>query len=221
MGASLPLLSLYPQWLMIRISRNETRLVELAASCDDEAFCALCDSYRQHLRVLVARYAPTRADREDIYAEIVARLLADRKRALRNWKPIAPFAAYLTTIAIRHCLNWLEQRSRTPSTLMLSAGADTDDLLEDLIAAGEEHNPEQVLARRECRQQMHEALLELSAGDRLVLALRFEQGMSGPEIGRALGITPGAARQRIFKALRRLGRIVRERDEGAIGLPER
>ena len=173
--------------------------------------------YRQHLRVLVARSPHSRRP-EDIYAEIVARLLMNAS-ARCNWKPIA-FAAY-STIAIRHCLNWLEQRSRTPSTLMLSAGADTDDLLEDLIAAGEEHNPEQVLARRECRQQMHEALLELSAGDRLVLALRFEQGMSGPEIGRALGITPGAARQRIFKALRRLGRIVRERDEGAIGLPER
>ncbi|MGI5819660.1 MAG: RNA polymerase sigma factor [Armatimonadota bacterium] len=204
---------------MADIYAEEEKLVRLAASCDDDAFCALRDRYRQHLRVLVARYAPTPADREDIFSEIIARLLVDRKRALRNWEPIAPFGAYLTTIAVRHCLSWLDRRERTPATTTLSSGGrevDKRELLQEMIAGGNEHEPDRIVTGHERRQALHGALMCLSDSDRLVLALRFDQEMTGPEIGRSLGITSGAARQRIFKALRRLSAIIDERDEGVI-----
>ncbi|MBD3291697.1 MAG: sigma-70 family RNA polymerase sigma factor [Armatimonadia bacterium] len=200
---------------MAEILTDEEKLVKLAASCDDDAFCELRDRYQQHLRVLVARYAPSAADREDLFSEIVARLLADHKKALRRWEPIAPFGAYLTTIAVRHCLTWLSNRSRTPNTVTLSAhapDADEHGLLQGLIAGDEDQQPERVLAHHERRRAMNECLMQLSDSDRLVLALRFDQGMTGPEIGRALGITPGAARQRIFKALRRLATILEDSD---------
>lgn len=169
----------------------------------------------------MARYAPTPADREDMYAEIIARLLADSKRALRNWTPIAPFASYLSTIAVRHCLNWLDRNSRRPITVALSAGdsqVDERQMLQELLEDDEEERPHQVVARRQLREALQAALAELSDSDRLVLALRFDQGMTGPEIGRALGISSGAARQRIFKALRRLSAIIAERDEGQFSL---
>lgn len=194
---------------------DEEKLVKRAAGCDDDAFCRLRDRYHQHLRVLVARYAPSPADREDIFSEIIARLLADQKKALRKWKPIAPFGAYLTTIAVRHCLSWLDRRSRTPNMIALSANtADVDEqeLLEELLPGDEQQQPEQLLTRRERRRVMRNCLTQLSDSDRLVLALRFDQGMTGPEIGRSLGITHGAARQRIFKALRRLAAVLEESD---------
>lgn len=205
--------------LMPKLPAEEEKLVKLAASCNDEAFCSLRDRYRQHLRVLVSRYAPTPADREDVYSEIIARLLADNKRALCNWEPIAPFGAYLTTIAVRHCLSWLDRRRRTPDTVALSSGdpdSDERELLQSMIAGDDAYEPESIIARRERREFVHAALLELSDSDRLVLALRFDQGMSGPEIGRALGITPGAARQRIFKALRRLSAVLEQSDNDII-----
>ncbi|GEM_PF-4699153 len=186
---------------------DEERLVRRAAQSDDEAFCTLRDRYRQHLRVLVARYAPTPADADDMYAEIIARLLADNKKALRQWRPIAPFSAYLTAIAVRHCMSWLERNSRRPETVELhfpDADAGERQLLHELIEGDADERPDRQFAHREQREAMAFALTELSQSDRLVLALRFDQGMSGPEIGRALGISPGAARQRIFKALRRL-----------------
>ena len=209
---------------MAKPTAEEQKLVELAASCDDEAFCTLRDRYQQHLRVLVARYTPSSADREDLYAEIIGRLLADRKKVLREWKPIAPFAAYLTTIAVRHCLSWLDRVSRRPHTVRLSANADDaeeHELLQALISGDESEQPEQMIARRERRDFMHQALMQLSDSDRLVLALRFEQSMSGPEIGRSLGISPGAARQRIFKALQRLGGVLGDHDPGGISDPPR
>jgi len=196
--------------------RSEELLIERAAGCDDDAFCELCDRYQHHLRGLIAHYAPTPADLDDIYAEIIAKLLANNKRALRNWKPVAPFVAYLTTIAVRHCLNWLERKSRDPRTIVLtSADPNTDGraMLQEVIAGDEQHLPDRILAQRADRATMRRALMRLSDSDRLVLALRFDQGMTGPEIGRALGISSGAARQRIFKALRRLAKVLAERDE--------
>jgi len=196
-----------------RFSQNETNLVRRAASCDDEAFCMLRDRYAQHLRLLVARYAANHDDREDLYAEIVARLLDRDRRALRFWEPIAPFGGYLTTIAIRHCAGWLKRQKRSGQTtlgLLPEGGDDAAGVLGELAAADPRDEPQSVVARREAAQELRDAISQLSDSDQLVLALRFREEMAGPTIARALGISHGAVRQRIFKALRRLRRIVTE-----------
>jgi RNA polymerase sigma-70 factor (ECF subfamily) len=54
------------------------------------------------------------------------------------------------------------------------------------------------------RQQVQAAVGQLSPGDQLVLHLFSEGGLSGEALGRALGISPGAARVRLHRALNRL-----------------
>jgi len=48
----------------------------------------------------------------------------------------------------------------------------------------------------------------LSVRDRLVLKLRFAEGLSGPAIAEALSISHNAANLAVLKALRRLERIL-------------
>ena len=196
-----------------RLPSAEPALVRLAASCDNDAFCALRDSYEGHLRRIVARHARERADREDLLADITAKLLHDRKRVLRLWRPIAPFAAYLTTVAVRHCLNWASRRSAHDDRTILASQFSEEPrpgLLERIIADEVGGQPEEIAARGEEREMLHTALMGLSDSDRLVLALRFGDGMSGAAVASTLGISQGAARQRVFKALRRLSTVVAE-----------
>ncbi|MGC9319128.1 MAG: RNA polymerase sigma factor [Armatimonadota bacterium] len=193
------------------LPENEADLVRRAAERDDDAFCALRDRYARHLRMLIARYAPNPEDRRDLFSEIIARLLRDDRRALRAWEPRAPFAAYLTTIAVRHCIAWLGRRRGLQERIAdLQPADEGGNPLEDAIPAGPESEPDAKVERLETRRILHHAAMQLSDSDRLVLAMRFADGLSGPAIARVLGITHGAARQRIYKALRRLADICEE-----------
>lgn len=192
---------------------DEISLIRLAASCDDRAFCALMDRFRGGMLRILSRYADSREDREDIQGEIVARFLRDRKAALRVWEPRAPFSAYVWTISTRHCLQWGKARSQLAGSLIPALpGASEDglDFLEAVPDREERLDPPAALAAQQAQQAVMDGLRRLSVEDRLILLLRFEQGMNGPSIARALGIAHGAARKRLFTALRRLIREVEE-----------
>ncbi len=91
------------------------------------------------------------------------------------------------------------------------------ELLHETIPAPADANP---AARLECfegREEVVGALEQLSADDRLILFLRYEQDMTGHEIASALGVTHGAARQRIFRALRRLQDLLQAESSGEGG----
>ncbi|MFP4250021.1 MAG: RNA polymerase sigma factor [Armatimonadota bacterium] len=188
-----------------RLPSDETELVRLAASCSESAFCELIDRFDRCITSVVNRYASRPMDREDLRSEIVAKLLFREKRALRSWKPTASFASYLSTIAARHCMDWLRRRGSLPTARPTGeAGGSPDVLLEEIISAGNGADPHHCLEACRRRQTVCRAFDELSSSDRLVLYLRFDQELSGVEIAGLLGITHGAARQRLFRAVSRL-----------------
>lgn len=203
---------------MEKSTQAEEELIRRAAHCgDDGAFCSLMELHRRHLGVIVARFASCQADREDLQSEVIERLLANDRRALKQWKPIASFRAYLTTIAVRHCITWLQRRTPEVGPSLLPGSHEGDnrlDLVTDVAAADTKDVPDSVIDQIVTREILHDALMELSPPDRLVLALRFEEGMNGPTIARVLGISHNAVRQRVFKALRRLTEVLETFDHG-------
>lgn len=103
-------------------------------------------------------------------------------------------------------MDWLRRRGRLPRVrLSRSDEAGPDGLLEEIIAAQADSDPEHLMAKLERRDAMRNAIDGLSDDDRLVLYLRFDQDLTGVEISDLLGISHGAARQRLFRAIRRLG----------------
>ncbi len=69
----------------------------------------------------------------------------------------------------------------------------------DAAEAGEDPPGDALL-----RQQVLDAISQLSPGDQLVLHLFSEGGLSGEGLGQALGVSSGAARVRLHRALNRL-----------------
>ena len=67
------------------------------------------------------------------------------------------------------------------------------------------------LERQERREQIAKALGGLEDDARMVVTLRYLEGMNSVEIGRVLGITPEAVRMRLSRAMRGLrGRLAGE-----------
>jgi len=194
---------------------DEAAVVRKAAACSDSAFEALMGEQQPFLRITIAKYAENREDREDLQAEIIARLLDAGKKPLKAWRPIAPFAAYLCTIAARHCIRWSRRQSalrarELPQLGPPSAGRDPSGVIAELVAAPAACQPDVRVMHGELQRWVVEGLDGLRPRDRLVLKLRFMEGLNGPSIGRALGISDNAAKLAIFKALRRLERVLDE-----------
>ena len=197
-----------------RLPSDETSLVRMAAACSQEAFAALAERFHRLLRLIVMKYADVADDRDDLEADVVAKLLRNRKRALRVWRPRAPFGAYLLTIAARHCIQWAQRDGRLRFQRLGALPGQEEyagDPLEQMLPAPDSDDPALATEVSFQRQAVCEALARLSADDQLALALRFEEEMKSPAIGRFFHISPGAARQRVFKALRRLERVLAER----------
>jgi RNA polymerase sigma factor (sigma-70 family) len=81
------------------------------------------------------------------------------------------------------------------------AGAPDEDSYFDRLAGQDGDNPERRLLEDEGFQRR---LGQLAPGDQQVLRLAVMAGFNGQELAEALGVSPGAARVRLHRALNRL-----------------
>jgi len=174
----------------------------------------------RHSRLLLAvsrSFGGARDEAMDRYAYVLEKLSEDNHHRLRAFQADgrASFSTWLTVAARRLCLDQLRSRyGRNRPTqdsdratvlrgvrrrLTDSLGADLDtDLLADEGAA----SADTMAIRRERDVRLHDALANLPASDRLLLALRFDDDLSAAKIAGLLGL-PTA-----FHVYRRLNAIL-------------
>ena len=199
---------------LVRVPQPDPVLVELAADCSPSAVDALVEKHQPVLRLAARRYTETPEDREDLIQEVVLRLLDRGKKALREWRPIAPFAAYLTTIATRHGIRRSRQRSRLAAHEVKALPGERagdyrePDLIVDRAPAPAEEQPEAQVAASERDDAVAQAMTQLSEADQAILRLRFYEDLNAAQIARMLNIGHAATRKRVSRALRRLERAL-------------
>jgi RNA polymerase sigma-70 factor (ECF subfamily) len=72
-------------------------------------------------------------------------------------------------------------------------------------------SPSNRLIKQERRDQVKTALAEMAPRDREILVMRYLEHLNGAEIAEALGITEGAVKVRLLRALQRMrGRLPAE-----------
>jgi RNA polymerase sigma factor (sigma-70 family) len=94
-----------------------------------------------------------------------------------------------------------------------SQDAWSEDELFDRLAAFDVTDPAHSLA---VNQELDAILAHISEGDQQVLRLAVLHGLSGLEMAQALGITPGAARVRLHRALNRLREAWERPEQGKV-----
>jgi len=110
-----------------------------------------------------------------------------------------PFAPWLLAVARNLAVDHL--RRYRPESLDDGEGTQA-------LAGGPdgpvEGDPLARLARRERRERVSAAIADLSAHDREVLALRFEEDLALPELASLLGMPLPTVKARLYRALARL-----------------
>lgn len=135
---------------------------------------------------------------QEIWQQVVASLWANDHRALESWRGEGKFSTYLAVIVSHACLRSGRRKGRDESR-----ARPLDDAGQ---LASTEAGPEDRVLRSERRKALAAGLATLSSRDRLVLALRFEDGLRPSEFAGVLGVSAGAARKALHDARRRLRR---------------
>jgi RNA polymerase sigma-70 factor (ECF subfamily) len=161
----------------------------------EEAFRMLV---QRHARVVTAlvRSVLGREGVDDVTQETFLRVYEARERYVPGR---APFRAWLLKIARNLALN-----TRRGRALRSAEPLEEDPAGSDLGPAGE-------LELRLDLEAVSEAVSRLPAGEREVIALRFQEGLSYEEIGAVTGSSAVALKQKTWRALERLRAFLGEK----------
>lgn len=169
----------------------EAELIQRAAHGDQEAFRHLWENHHAAAMAAALRLCHQRALAEEITQG--AFLLA--WRGLPRFQQGNPFRPWLMRILYRHALDVMEKQHVYARPLSL------DDALESEISpAGSslaEADPQERVAQRE---EVRQALAQLSADQRRVIALRYGADLTEVDIAQALGWPLGTVKSRLNRA---------------------
>lgn len=174
----------------------ETELIESAAHGDQEAFRQLWETHHAATMAAALRLCHQRALAEEISQG--AFLLA--WRGLPRFQKGCPFRPWLMRILYRHALDVMEKQRTYLRPLSLDIALSSQVPLDSDSHMEQADLQEQVAQREEVQQ----ALAQLDAEQRRVIALRYGADLTEIDIAQVLGWPVGTVKSRLNRARERL-----------------
>lgn len=161
------------------------------------AFEALYDRFKDYVYRTAFFITRNSGDAE----EAVQETFLDVLRALPNYRVEGParFETWLYRVTVNRCRSRMRRK-----TLPSADWDDVEERLERIPASHPDHDPEGVALRRERAVALWQAVDGLSDAHRVVVLLRYQQGLSYGEIAQTLGISEGTVKSRLYYAHRKL-----------------
>jgi RNA polymerase sigma-70 factor (ECF subfamily) len=182
---------------------EEAEALARARHGDTEAFRVLVERHSRDVFRLAFRMTGNEHDAEDVVQETF--LKAYRK--LAAFEERAQFGSWLHRIAANCAYDLLRARVRHDDRVERAEGPEGDRTLE--VAAGDP-SPERLVAGGEVRRRLRAALARMSVLERSAFTLRHVEGMTIAEISSALDLDTSAAKQSVFRAVRKLRQALGE-----------
>jgi RNA polymerase sigma-70 factor (ECF subfamily) len=179
--------------------------VELTRQGDPDAFRVLVDRHSRAVYRLAWRMTNNTHEAEDVVQEAFLRAY----KQLARFDGRAAFGTWLHRIAVNCALDLIRSRKRRQETAPATAQdaqAPSDDLLVNLPSP--DPSPERSVQSTQIRELLNAAMQDLSDMERCAFTLRHHDGLGIEEISRQLGVQPNAAKHSIFRALKKLRRVL-------------
>jgi len=189
---------------VINVSIDDSRLVTEARSGSSIAFGKLYERHRLKIHQTTLRILRNAQDAEDATQRSFQRAFMN----LAKFRGDSSFSTWLTRVAINEALMLLRERRTNPQRLEGS-----EDEFESIVLnlADDGPTPEELLAAKELRIAVSEAISQLRKNLRTVVTLRELQGLTSAETARRLGLSVAAVKGRVFHAKRHLRRHLQRR----------
>ncbi|HZT29991.1 MAG TPA: sigma-70 family RNA polymerase sigma factor [Bryobacteraceae bacterium] len=176
---------------------TDVMAVEQAQAGDREAFRVLVERHSRPAFRLAYRMTGNQQDAEDVVQESFLRAY----RQLGRFDHRASFATWFYRITVNCALDVVRARQRRAAQPS-SPDGNQPDALASLASA--DPGPDRMAMSGQIGERVAEAMRELSPNERHAFVLRHFEGVAIEEIGRLLGVAPGAAKHSVFRAVQKL-----------------
>jgi RNA polymerase sigma-70 factor (ECF subfamily) len=170
---------------------SERELVEACQRGEREAFRALFEIYRDRVYSIALRYSGDEMAAMDIAQDTFLKLYG----SIQHFRGDATFQTWIYRLVVNSCF---DHKRRTRRLVPLAAG-----ILATLRASADSLAE---LLRSEVRTSVRSAVNRLSPALRMVIVLRYTEGLSYEEIGVVMGCSEGTVASRLNRAHKALGR---------------
>jgi RNA polymerase sigma-70 factor (ECF subfamily) len=174
------------------LSGNDRETIEACRRGDHDAFRTLFEAYRDKVYSLALRYCGDSSVAMDIAQEAFLKLLS----AIQNFRGDSSFETWLYRLVVNCCLDH-HRRGRRWIPLVES--------VMDAVRSAGESVVERIL-RLERGAQVQAGVRKLPPEQRIVVVLRYTEGLSYDEIAEILSCSPGTVASRLNRAHRTLER---------------
>ena len=178
---------------------------------DADAFAELIALHSGRVFNLAYRFTGDRAEAEDIVQESFLRAYS----ALPGSRTELPFRPWLIQIAVNLCRDWARRKRPVPfSDLPAATAADEAGMESGAEALPDpEPLPPEAAETKDQLAHLRQAVLALPPAFRLIVTLRYDEGLSYEEIGRLLNMPPATVGTSLLRARRRLRAALAEPGE--------
>lgn len=175
--------------------------VEQARAGDDEAFRTLVEHWSRRLFRLAYRMTGNEYDAEEVVQESFFKAY----RQLGRFESRAEFGTWLTRIAMNCAVDVLRARARHDKR---REPEDIEGVERVRLMPDGGPTPDEAAYGTEIAARVSGALSQLSPMERAAFTLRHFEGQSIREISEALGVSGGATKNSIFRAVAKLRRVL-------------
>jgi RNA polymerase sigma-70 factor (ECF subfamily) len=186
---------------------NHRDVIEACQRGDEDAFRVLFETYKDRVYSIALRYAGDSTAAMDIAQDTFLKLLS----SIQQFRGDASFESWLYRLVVNSCLDYHRRRRRFLPLLDDAMG----DAL-DMFRAPRESALHDLL-REEQEERVQQVVASLPKEQRIVVVLRYTEGLSYEEIADLLGCRRGTVASRLnraHKALeRRLGHLRKVRQQ--------
>jgi RNA polymerase sigma-70 factor, ECF subfamily len=180
-----------------RMDTLEAAAVAQVLSGDRDAFRVLVDAHARSVFNVAYRMTGNREDADEIVQETFLRAY----KSLDRFESRSKFSTWIYRIAVNRCLDFLEKKKITGS-YTISDDPDPEENTIQLPAT--DAGPDRILLSKEANKKISEAMEGLTPTERVAFTLRHLDGHSIEEISKVLKVRENAAKNTIFRAVRKL-----------------
>lgn len=174
---------------------DDQALVRRFSAGEIHAFDELAGRYHAKLHGLAYRMLGNHEDAQDAVQEILVRLL----RSLPTYVEKARFSTWLYRLASNTIVDFRRRHGRAADTLTLD---------QQEPVASDENDPDAACSRSARAGLIATAMQALPEPQRMLLALRDQEGLSNQEVADILGIEVGTLKARLHRARSSLRKIL-------------
>lgn len=171
--------------------------VALARDGDNDAFRSLVERYSRYVFSVAYRLTGSVEDAEDV----VQNAFLKAHRQLSRFEARADFKTWLHRITVNCAIDLIRSRRHR------EIGHDPADLETGATPANPSEalpGPDRLMLSAEIRERLRAGLTQLTPSERAAFTLRHVEGLSIREVASAMGLKTEAAKNSIFRAVRKM-----------------